>query len=177
MVKRDSLYRLRLIDEALQSHNGVTIDRLKEIIEVTSNSTIRNYIGYRQQANVDPMFRKGIMWGEFWPERMIEKYNPNHTPESFNDIIVVKGGRYKYAYSDFSLFNNEFTKSTIESIFYLIEYFQRVMGLNDHFEHVINALYEIGEKDYLINLLNNQDLSQPCRDEIEIILEEENDDK
>ena len=50
---------------------------LKKIIEVTSNSTIRNYIGYRQQANVDPMFRKGIMWGEFWPERMIEKYNPD----------------------------------------------------------------------------------------------------
>ena len=163
MVKRDSLYRLRLIDEALQSHNGVTIDRLKEIIEVTSNSTIRNYIGYRQQANVDPMFRKGIMWGEFWPERMIEKYNPNLTPESFNDIIVKEGGRYKYAYSDFSLFNNEFTKSTIESIFYLIEYFQRVMGLNDNFEHVINALYEMLEsqkggryKDRLDKIINSK---------------------
>lgn len=160
MVKRDSLVKLRLIDQALQQHNGVTIERLKELLKVTSNTTIRNYIGFKKQANIDLDDRKGIMWGEFWPERMIKKYNPSEAPESFNDVIVKEGGRYKYAYNDFSLFNNEFTQSTIEAIFYMIEYFKKVMGLNDNFEHVINALYEMLEsqkggryKDRLENLL------------------------
>ena len=53
MVKRDSLFKLRQIDHALQQHNGVTIARLKEILGVTSNSTIRNYIGFKKQSNID----------------------------------------------------------------------------------------------------------------------------
>lgn len=163
MVKRDSLVKLRLIDQELQKHNGVTIQRLKEILEVNSNTTIRNYLGFKKQANIDIIDRKGIMWGEFWPERMIKKYNPTEDPELFNDIIIKEGGRYKYAYNDFSLFNNEFTESTIEAIFYIIEYFNKVMGLNDNFEHVINALCEMLEsqkggryKDKLQILLNSK---------------------
>jgi len=182
MVKRDSLSKLRLIDHALQQHNGVTIARLKEIIGVSSNSTIRNYIGFKNQPKIDEYSRKGIMWGEFWPERMIKKYNPDEIPELFNDVIVkvghrrvpdefssiepkdkFEGYRYKYAHNDFSLFNNEFTESTIDGLFYMIEYFQKVMGLNDNFENVLGALYEMLEsqkagryKDRLDRLINSK---------------------
>ena len=182
MVKRDSLFKLRQIDQALQQHNGVTIARLKEILGVTSNSTIRNYIGFKKQPDIDEYSRKGIMWGEFWPERMIKKYNPDEIPEGFNDVIIkvgqrrvpdqfnstdpkdkFEGYRYKYAYNDFSLFNNEFTESTIDGLFYMIEYFQKVMGLNDNFENVIGALCEMLEsqkggryKERLDRLINSK---------------------
>lgn len=145
MVKRDSLFRLRLIDEALQKHSGVSLEELKKLIGVNSNSTIRNYIGFKKQANIDLDDRKGIMWGEFWPERMITKYNPKKDPKVFNQIITNEGRKYKYAYSDFSLFNNEFSDSSIEAILNFIDYCHKVLGLNDNFNDVIMALTEIIE--------------------------------
>jgi predicted DNA-binding transcriptional regulator YafY len=145
MVKRDSLFRLRLIDEALQKPSGVSLEELKTILGVNSNSTIRNYIGFKKQSNVDINDRKGIMWGEFWPERMIKKYNPKKDPEGFNKIITKEGGKYKYSYSDFSLFNNEFSDISIEAILNFIDYCHKVMGLNDNFTDVILALSEIIE--------------------------------
>ena len=145
MVKRDSLYRLRQIDIALQKPSGVSVEDLKRILEVKSLTTVRNYLGFKKQSNVEKELRTGILWGEFWPERMIKKYNPKKDPEVFNKIITKEGGRYKYAYSDFSLFNNEFSDASIEAILNFIDYCHKVMGLNDNFNDVIVALTEIIE--------------------------------
>ena len=89
--------------------------------------------------------RSGILWGEFWPDRMIKKYNPKKEPELFNQIITKEGGKYRYAYSDFSLFNNEFSDASIEAILNFVDYCYKVMGLNDNFSDVIIALTEIIE--------------------------------
>lgn len=145
MVKRDSLHRLRQIDLALQKPSGASVEDLQKILEVNSLTTVRNYLGFKKQSNIEKEARSGILWGEFWPDRMIKKYNPKKEPEVFNQIITKEAGKYKYAYSDFSLFNNEFSDASIEAILNFVDYCYKVMGLNDNFSDVIIALTEIIE--------------------------------
>ena len=133
MVKKDYLNRLRLLDDALQSPSGISMQELLRRLNVSSKSTIRNYIGYKKQSDVDLEDRRGIIWGEYWPIRLIEKYNPSRSPEGFNDVIIKVNNRYKYAYNDFSLFNNEFTDRSVNSILSFINYCYKISGLHENF--------------------------------------------
>ena len=140
-VKKDRLNKLKLIDDLLQSKVGYTMKEMMEKLEVSSKDTIRTMLGYKNGLKL------GIRHGEYWPEYLLEKYDP----EKINIITEEKESisgkiRYKYSKEDFSLFKDELEHHVIESLLPILEHLNQMEGLNDLYIDQLFDIYDVLER-------------------------------
>ena len=120
----------QLIGNGLVFPSGPLRETLKSIkyaqIVMINGEKDENFEEGRGEWNRNRRSNLGDEWLFYSPEdcqRFVDylRENPNKEPELFNQVITKEGGKYKYAYSDFSLFNNEFSDASIEAILNFVD--------------------------------------------------------
>ena len=140
-MKIDRENKFRIIDSLLQSNKGYTIKEMMEELDVTSPTTIKSILGFKNGSI------KGIRNGERWPEYLLEKYDPDTTDILNEERNSITGQiRYSYSKRDFSLFKDELEHHVIESLLPILEHLNQMEGLNDLYIDQLFDIYDILER-------------------------------
>ena len=135
MPKLDTTERLRILNNILQETQGYTMHELAERIGVNSITTIKNFFGSKDGSS------DGIRHGQFWPDSMLDKFNPDK-----DEIIIEEryGRKIKYRFIEgFTLFDDDLPNNIIESILPFLEHTNQIYGLDNSFSETIDTMLEI----------------------------------
>ena len=140
-MKKDREEKFRIIDNLLQLNRGYTIREMMDELNVTSTTTIKSLLGFKNGTN------KGIRNGERWPDYLLEKYDP----DKLDILKEVKNSttgeiRYSYSKSDFSLFKDELEHHVIESLLPILEHLNQMEGVNDLYIDQLFDIYDVLER-------------------------------